>query len=160
MKLSAFALALAASAVRVGSAKNVQDDMPDSCVALFVHEDARCLDEPAKVISFPTWSAPGSPCYTNDNLIVSVKDQYCNTETGNWHQTVYPKGDCAEVPWWLSWLFPQDQTFAPDNCVPGWGEHGSIGLRLKSCNAGSCDKETLDPEDESLLLAFSRKLRA
>jgi hypothetical protein len=162
MKFSAITLLLTASVLGASSSSTQigQDDKPDSCVSLYVHEDQRCKDEAVKVISFPTWSAPGSHCYTNDNLIVSVKDQYCNAETGNWHQTVYPKGDCGEVPWWLSWAFPQDQTFAPDNCILGLGAQGAVGLRLKSCNSGPCEKEGLDLEDESFLFTISRNLRA
>jgi hypothetical protein len=121
------------------------DNEPNACVSLFVHPDGRCKDGPIKTISFSTWTEPGSPCYTNDKMIVSVKDQYCSKETGNWHQTIYPKdGDCDNVPWWLSWLFPQEQVFVTDGCIIGLDERGAVGLSLKSCQEGPCDGEILD----------------
>lgn len=137
------------------------DDKPDACVSLFVHPDTRCREDPLKIVTFPTWTKPGSACYTNDQLIVSVKDQYCSAETGNWHQTLYPKdGDCGEVPWWLSWIFPQEQVFTPDGCIPGFGENGAVGLSLNTCSAGPCDGDVASLDDEGALFAFFRSLRA
>ncbi len=112
-----------------------------------------------KVITFPTWSKPGSSCNTDDELIVSVRDQYCNMETGNWHQTIYPKGDCDDVPWWLSWIFPQDQTYTSDSCTFGLDEHGAIGISLKSCSLGPCESNEDDLDTEIAVYTYGRQLR-
>jgi len=147
------------------------DDKPDACVSLLIHPDAKCIGEPKETLTFPTWTKPGSPCYTDDKMFVSVKDQYCNTETGNWHQTVYPKkeeSDCTIVPWWESWIFPQDQTFTTDNCIAGLDETGAIGFSLKSCSVGPCGdgdgdaaigRPMDDDPDTSFEFAFVRGLR-
>jgi len=60
----------------------------------------------------------------------SVKDQYCNMETGNWHETVYMGSEhCATGGWW-NWWKPVDLTFTSDSCI--------AGFRLKSCRNGPC----------------------
>lgn len=164
MKLSLFSLAVLASSASGGYGNQYaqdDDDEPKACVSLLVHPDTRCKEDPIKTISFRTWTKPGSPCYTNDKLIVSVKDQYCSAETGNWHQTLYPKdGECGEVPWWLSWIFPQEQVYTPDGCILGFDENGAVGLSLKSCQDGPCDGEITDLSDEAAVFALSRSLRA
>jgi hypothetical protein len=164
MKLFAFNMALLASTVHASGVLKqdfADDDKPDSCVSLLVHPDTRCKENAIKTISFPTWSKPGSPCYTNDKLVVSVKDQYCSSETGNWHQTLYPKdGNCDEVPWWLSWIFPQEQVFTSDGCILGFDENGAVGLSLKACMNGPCEGYVVDVNDESAVFSLSRSLRA
>merc|ERR1712224_699004 len=86
------------------------------------------------------------------NMVVSVADQYCNLQTGNFHQVVYPKGiDCREdeIPWYLRLFFPTDQVFAPDNCVSGgW----RAGFSLNFCQKGPCpgddDDDDFDDDDD------------
>jgi len=158
MKTSAFAFITVVSSASGTSGQVFYNDKPDACVSIYVHPDGRCNDKAIEVISFPTWTEPGSPCFTNDKMIFSVKDRYCNTETGNWHQTLYPKGGCGEVPWWLSWIFPQDQTFAPDSCILGFFDNKPAGLSLKSCISGPCGDDAINPE--SAFDAFSRNLRS
>ena len=160
--LCTLALFLSLAGAKSPVQSDSSDKKPNACVSLLVHPDSRCKEDPVKTISFPTWTEPGSPCYTSDKMVVSVKDQYCNKETGNWHQTVYPKdGNCEDVPWWLSWIFPQDQVFIPDGCIVGMDESGAAGFSLKSCQEGPCDGDVIDPEEQqSLFASYARLLRA
>lgn len=63
----------------------------------------------------------------------SVKDQYCNKDTGNWHETVYPLSEecqSSSTKWWW-WDKTTELTFTTDSCVGG--------LKLKKCSLGPCD---------------------
>lgn len=63
----------------------------------------------------------------------SVKDQYCNAATGNWHETVFMGSeDCRETFWSKS----VDLTFASDSCIGGVG--------LKECSFKPCEKDSGD----------------
>lgn len=87
-------------------------------------------------MSFPTWSHKGSSCYHDVSLgHLSVKDQYCNLETGNWHETVYVGSeDCAaKKNWWTHTIEPVDLTFTTDSCIGGY--------RLVNCHKGPCHQE-------------------
>jgi hypothetical protein len=68
---------------------------------------------------------------------LSVKDQYCNMETGNWHETVYFGSKECHVPWYNknNWN-PFDITFTSDSCIGG--------LRLIFCKMGACDEKEND----------------
>jgi hypothetical protein len=64
----------------------------------------------------------------------SVKDQYCNLDTGNWHETVFLGDDCGVTkPWWQWWheKKPTDLVFTTDGCI--------AGLRLLYCKSGPCE---------------------
>lgn len=35
---------------------------PDACVSVYVYENEKCENIPKRVLTFPTWSQPGSEC--------------------------------------------------------------------------------------------------
>lgn len=70
----------------------------------------------------------------------SVSDQYCNFDTGNWHERVYGQSDTCESSGWWHWGNPVELTFTTDSCV--------AGFRLKECIQGPCPKEEEEDEDE------------
>ena len=75
----------------------------------------------------------------------SVKDQYCDPDTGNWLERVYPGGTDCHVSWINSWWYPIHMEFARDSCVQGF--------KLDYCLMGQCrpndskDKEEIDGLD-------------
>jgi hypothetical protein len=72
----------------------------------------------------------------------SVEDQYCNLETGNWHETVFFGDDCGVTkPWWQWWdaKKPMDLIFTTDGCI--------AGLRLLSCKSGPCESDNHESSD-------------
>jgi hypothetical protein len=114
---------------------DIVGEKPNACVGLYVYEGDMCRSgPPIRVISFPTWTAPGSPCYHDATMQgYSVKDQYCNLKTGNWHETVFVGSNTCHKPhwWWGGKRF--NLTFTTDSCING------ILLSLKGCVAGPCD---------------------
>merc|ERR1712107_698187 len=75
-------------------------------------------------------------------------DQYCNMETGNYHQLVYPKqSKCIDdnIQWYLKWIFPISQTFTTDGCISGGLKSG---FSLQSCKLGPCDSDNADDEED------------
>jgi hypothetical protein len=66
---------------------------------------------------------------------VSLKDQYCNFDTGLWHQTLYwPSEKCREKKMWWRDVKPLKLVYTTDSCV--------FGLQLVSCKKGSCENHT------------------
>jgi hypothetical protein len=63
----------------------------------------------------------------------SVEDQYCNLETGNWHERVYPGTETCEVHWMTKWWSPRESIYATDSCVGGF--------MLNSCKNAPCKSE-------------------
>jgi hypothetical protein len=121
---------------------------PDACVTLEVfasNED--CEGDPVRLVSYPTWSFPDSPCYTDAMMGgSSVSSQYCNPDTGNFHALFYPGSvDCGEGFWeQIFKLRPLDLTFPTDGCVGG--------LRLNKCSFKPCPANTDDDTQTSRLL--------
>ena len=72
----------------------------------------------------------------------SVESQYCNFETGNWHEDVYPYSEeCRST-----FLNPRPVhlTFTTDSCIGG--------LSLLECRRGPCDEsDGAPPLPESVL---------
>ena len=63
----------------------------------------------------------------------SVKNQFCNVATGNWHETVFMGSeDCREA----FWSKAVDLTFTSDSCVGGF--------ILKECSFQPCTKDSGD----------------
>ena len=133
---------------------------PNACVTLLAYDDETCSGEPKRPLMFPTFSEPGSPCCkwlhlqlagdvdisSNRCLLFSldhdatmpkysVSDQYCNFETGNWHQKLYWLSDnCLKTKkWWQKWWAgsPIELVYTTDACTGG--------LRLKHCEMGPCE---------------------
>jgi len=68
----------------------------------------------------------------------SVKDQYCNEATGNWHETVFfGSEDCQGADDDRSF----DLTFTTDGCVGG--------LTLKECSFHPCSSSSTNKEEEA-----------
>lgn len=90
-------------------------------------------------MTFPTWQKPGSACYHDVSMgHISVKDQYCNAETGNWHETVFMgTTDCSRRWWNRDDGF--DVTITTDGCVGGY--------RLAACHSGPCREEAEEDEE-------------
>jgi hypothetical protein len=71
----------------------------------------------------------------------AVKDQYCDLETGYWHEMVFPNTSPAcDVPWYHRWWAPLNLTFTPDKCVGGY--------MLDSCKKGKCPNDDLYGDEE------------
>jgi hypothetical protein len=70
----------------------------------------------------------------------SVGSQYCNLETGNWHEHFYVGTDTCEVNWMTKWWSPVELTFTTDSCIGGF--------KLNSCKKGRCKSEEDDYEIE------------
>jgi hypothetical protein len=113
---------------------------PDACVSLDVFASSdHCDGEVVRTISFPTWSFPNSPCYTDATMKgSSVASQYCNPETGNFHMLLYPDSpDCGQGFWeQIFKMKPLDLTFPTDGCLGGF--------RLSKCTFKPCQKEDMD----------------
>ena len=63
----------------------------------------------------------------------SVKDQFCNTDTGNWHETVFMgSANCRESFWGKAVRL----TFTRDGCVDGFA--------LKECTFQPCGRDSSD----------------
>lgn len=104
-----------------------------------MYDDEKCSGSPKRTLTFPTWSKPGSQCYHDVSLgHFSVKDQYCNLETGNWHETIFlGTKDCSKKWWTHSSSF--ELTFTTDSCIGGYS--------LAECHLGPCHEiEAIDEE--------------
>ena len=55
---------------------------PDACVSILVYKDQMCLEGPIRTMTFPTYSAPGSPCCKFCSLLfccrISPQDIFSN----------------------------------------------------------------------------------
>uniref|UniRef100_A0A7S3L8P8 Uncharacterized protein n=1 Tax=Amphora coffeiformis TaxID=265554 RepID=A0A7S3L8P8_9STRA len=121
----------------------------DACVSLYVYDTDKCTGTPRRTVTYPTWQKPGSQCFHDVSMDhISVKDQYCNAETGNWHQTVFMgSADCSKK-WWNSRF---ELTYTTDSCIGGY--------QLAECHLDPCsqtepindDKEVL----ESIVMAIA-----
>jgi hypothetical protein len=122
-----------------------------ACVSLYVYHDHKCSGAPVRLITFPTWTGPGSPCIHDATMHhYSAKDQYCNLTTENWHETVIVGSSKCHPPHWWEGGKKYDLTFTPDSCIGG--------VRLKQCSRGPCASHEIDPEDMELLNAVLAKL--
>jgi hypothetical protein len=122
--------------------------MPGACVSLFVYQNSKCSGPPLRVLSFPTWTAPGSACIHDGTMHHrSAKDQYCNLSTGNWHETVIVGSSTCHPPHWWEGGKKYDLTFTIDSCIGG--------VRLKSCTQGPCNSQEMDPEALEVLNSLS-----
>jgi len=63
----------------------------------------------------------------------SVSDQYCDFDTGFWHQTLHWGTDECQTPWYFRLFSPMNQTFTEDGCIGGF--------QLNWCKRGHCRKE-------------------
>jgi hypothetical protein len=66
----------------------------------------------------------------------SVKDQYCDLATGNWHETVYVGSEKCHVHWYEKFVSPQKITFSPNHCMDGY--------RLDYCVRGACPESAIN----------------
>jgi hypothetical protein len=99
-----------------------------------------------RVLSFPTWTHPGSACYHDATMPhYSVQDQYCNLTTGNWHETVTVGSNTCHKPRWSWWIAGKkfNLTFTPDSCIDGF--------ILKGCVEGPCDARETNLGDMRVL---------
>lgn len=60
----------------------------------------------------------------------SIRDQYCNLNTGTWQETVYLGSEDCTKEWWQWQVRRQTLVFASDGCING--------LQVQSCAPGSC----------------------
>jgi hypothetical protein len=112
---------------------------PDACVSLFVYENKKCNGPPVRVLSFPTWTAPGSPCVHDARIpLRSAEDQYCNLSTGNWHETIIVGSSKCHPPHWWWGGKVNHLTFTTDSCIGG--------VSLKGCADVPCDSREMDLE--------------
>lgn len=74
----------------------------------------------------------------------SVKDQYCDLESGVWYETVYPFSTTCEIHWYNFWSVMQLE-FQKGDCIAGFA--------LDHCKKGTCPVENEDgtPVFEELL---------
>jgi hypothetical protein len=107
---------------------------PSACVKLYIYNDLKCRGPAIRVNSFATWIHPGSACYSDATMQhYSVKDQYCDPKTMNYHETVIVgSSTCHLHPWWQGGK-KYDYTFTTDSCVQG--------ISLKGCYQGPCDSD-------------------
>lgn len=134
-------------------AKTDDDDAdnikPTVCVTLNFHPDRACKSEPIGSVSFPTFTEPGkSGCYTDSKNKIDVSDQYCNMDTGNYHQVVYPEQsgcDESNIKWYMKWIFPMYQTFTTDGCLYAGS---NAGVSLQSCVLGPCQSADSDNDED------------
>lgn len=106
---------------------------PDACVTLQIYRDDTCVGNPVREMAFPTWTQPGSPCYHDATMgKMSVKDQYCNPDTGNWHETVFVGSETCDIsqPSW--WQTITNLTFATHSCV------GGVSLKMCEFSTNAC----------------------
>lgn len=107
----------------------------DACVSLYVFDNEECTGTPLRTVTYPTWRKTGSKCYHDTSVTgrgtISVKDQYCDYETGHWHQTAFMSSTHCSQKWWnIDDGF--DLTYTTDNCIGGY--------RLAECHLGPCDR--------------------
>lgn len=123
--------------IRLLNSEEIAGEQPNACVGLYVYNDRTCSGEPIRVLSFPTWAHPGSPCYHDATMHgYSVKDQYCNLKTGNWHETVIVGSNTCH--WWAGGK-KYNLVFTTDSCIDG--------ISLKGCVEGPCDSSEIDLDD-------------
>ena len=76
----------------------------------------------------------------------SVSDQYCNPDTGNWHEKIYfGSQNCFETKsWWDCWhpRTPVELTFTTDGCISG--------LSLESCSLSPCLTSSAGESSDSI----------
>ena len=48
-----------------------------ACASLWVYDDYNCNGSPKRALHFPTWTKPGSPCYTDVSIDFNVALQFC-----------------------------------------------------------------------------------
>jgi hypothetical protein len=119
--------------------EDIVGENPSACVSLFVYQNSKCSGPPLRVLSFSTWTAPGSPCVHDARIHHrSAKDQYCNLSSGNWHETVIVGSSTCHAPHWWEGGKKYDLTFTTDSCIGGVG--------LKSCAQGPCDSHETELE--------------
>jgi hypothetical protein len=116
------------------------DEPPSACVQLYMYNDLKCRGPAIRVNSFATWIHPGSNCYSDATMHhYSVKDQYCDPRTMNYHETVIVgSSTCHLHPWWQGGK-KYDFTFTKDGCVQG--------ISLKGCYQGPCNSDDIDMDD-------------
>jgi hypothetical protein len=64
---------------------------------------------------------------------MSVDSQWCNKETGHWHETLFVGNEQCEETWFAA---PIDLTFTTHLCVGG--------VQLKECLFRECDSVATD----------------
>jgi hypothetical protein len=117
------------------------DEKPSACVRLYVYNDDKCRGPAIRVNSFATWIHSGSACYHDATMHhYSVRDQYCDPRTMNYHETVIVGSTtCHQPPWWKGGK-KYDFTFTTDSCIEG--------ISLKGCFKGPCDdSDEMDMDD-------------
>jgi hypothetical protein len=62
----------------------------------------------------------------------SVRDEYCNFATGNWHQTVFIGNEQCKG---RRWVVTKNLVYAKNNCVNG--------MQLVSCKRGACASDEI-----------------
>jgi hypothetical protein len=136
--------AVAAAALPNNALSSTDDETigepPSACVRLYVYNDLKCRGPAIRINSFATWIHPGSNCYSDATMDhYSVKDQYCDPQTMNYHETVIVgSSTCHLHPWWQGGK-KYDYTFTTDSCVEG--------ISLKGCYQGPCNSDDMDTED-------------
>lgn len=64
---------------------------------------------------------------------MSVRSQWCNRKTGNWHEILYVGNEQCKESWFAKSV---DLTFASDSCIGG--------MQLKECKFHKCGEQTID----------------
>jgi hypothetical protein len=125
---------------------------PDACASLLIYQNSKCNGPPVRVLSFQTYTAPGSPCVHDVRIpLRSAEDQYCNLNTGNWHETlIIGSSNCHPPHWWEGGKVDH-LTFTTDSCIGG--------IRLQSCVQGPCISNEME-QLEALEVLNSLNLQA
>mmetsp|Transcript_19712 Transcript_19712/g.23657 ORF Transcript_19712/g.23657 Transcript_19712/m.23657 type:complete len:200 (+) Transcript_19712:69-668(+) len=114
-------------------------DMTDSmaCVTLKKYADMDCEKGQVAETVFSTFTEPGSPCYHEPGTEYSIKDQYCDLESGVFHQSVYwGSSDCDETQ-----APPMEQTYSKSSCL--------YGYKLGDCYKSLCFDESSSSEEST-----------
>jgi hypothetical protein len=137
-----------AISLRLPPSDEILGKHPSACVTLFVYKNSNCKGPPVRELSFPTWTAPGSPCVHDARIpLRSAEDQYCNLSTGNWHETIIVGSSKCHPPHWWWGGKVNHLTFTTDSCIGG--------VSLKGCVDVPCDSREMEPEAFKVLSSLS-----
>ena len=105
-----------------------------------MYVDEFCSGEPLREMSFPTWSKPGSSCYHDAAMDgISVENQYCEANTGFFHENLYLTSTDCSTTWWDKWVHGSESgiklSYSLTECLGGF--------KLKECVPGVCNSTSV-----------------
>lgn len=120
--------------------EDIIGEKPSACVKLYVYGNSKCTGPAIRVKSFPTWIHPGSACYHDATMHhYSVRDQYCDPRTMNYHETVIVGSSTCHLKPWYEGGKKYDFVFTTDSCIEG--------ISLKGCYQGPCDSDDIEMDE-------------